>query len=121
MLYDYEVVWLPTLLIIGGSGMVLSKIDQLISGSELVKQASSAVASKTPIATSSVLSSNPFNTGSAEGSIVEPEDYDLIEKEEVIYVYDEKASRHVSRSIFTPSIDGWSAAKGRQQISFDSK
>ncbi len=91
MLYDYEVVWLPTLLVIDGSGMVLSKIDQLISGSELVKQARSAIAGQTPIAAPSVLSSNPFNTGGGENDS-ELEDYDPIEKEEVIYVYDEKAS-----------------------------
>jgi len=89
MLYDYEVVWLPTLLIIDGSGMVRSKIDQLISGYELIEQAQGAITNNIPIETTSSLNTNPFSTGGESSEIV---DYDPIEKEEVIYVFDEKAS-----------------------------
>lgn len=88
MLYDYEVVWLPTMLIIDGNGNIRTKIDELISGKDLLSLAKSAVAGMHINATSS-LSSTPF---AGTSQTADTQDYDPTEKEQVIYVYDEKAS-----------------------------
>jgi len=87
MLHEYEVVWLPTLLIINPEGQVLSKIDRLMTADELIEAATNAKSGYNSAPTSS-LNSNPF----AKGQQLQNQDYNPEEKEEVIYVYDEKSS-----------------------------
>lgn len=89
MLYDYEVVWLPTLLIIDANGHVLSKIDQLVNSSELLATAKSAISGLSGAGPVSSLKADPF-VSSGEAS--PDKDYNPLDKEEVIYVYDEKSS-----------------------------
>lgn len=87
MLLDYEVVWLPTLLIINGDGKVLSKIDYLVAAEELIMAADEAREGYRSAPTTS-LESNPFSQGQKVGST----DYNPVEKEKVIYVHDDKTS-----------------------------
>lgn len=90
MLYDYEVVWLPTLLIFDSNGNLLSKMEQLLSSQELIEAAENVRSGYNSAVTSSSLSNSPFSSPST--GTAEDQDYDPNEKEEVIYVYDEKAS-----------------------------
>ena len=88
MLHDYGVVWLPTLLIIKGDGEVVSKIDRLVTGAELIEIARDAKSgySSTPV---TVLAQNPF--AQKERGQVEA-DFNPEEKERILYVYDDRAS-----------------------------
>ncbi|MEL6389192.1 MAG: thioredoxin family protein [Bacteroidota bacterium] len=85
----YQVVWLPTLLIINPDGEIISKVDRLVDGQELMQIADIALdghqfIDATPLAVSPFAHQQPNST--------QEQDYDPEDKERVIYVHDEKAS-----------------------------
>lgn len=86
----YGVVWLPTLLILDVSGEMLLKLDKVVSSDELLDYASRVRKSGIAIGSRGIHSS-PFSLGSASSSDVQ-QDYNPEEKEEVIYIYDERES-----------------------------
>jgi len=85
----YGVVWLPTLLIIDKSGEVLMKLDKIVTPGELIDYANEARNSRAAIADRG-LRSNPFPQGTSASK--KHEDYNPEDKEEVVYVYDERES-----------------------------
>ncbi len=89
MLHEYEVVWLPTLLILDGTGNVLVKIDKILTATELIEIAKNARSGiQTMVGTS--LQDAPFSMGGRLQA--EERDYDPSDMEEIIYVYNEKTS-----------------------------
>ena len=86
---QYEVVWLPTMLIIDQEGQVRNKMDRLLTEAELIELGRSALHSASSSDVSTSLTSDPFSATSKEAvqQDVDPEDL-----EEVVYVYDERAS-----------------------------
>lgn len=83
----YEIVFLPTLLILDQYGNTLSKIEKLLTGQELINTAQDALRSRSqPIASS--LNNNPFISSSDQKQV----DIDPNTKEQVIYVHDDRAS-----------------------------
>lgn len=89
MLSTYGVVWLPTLLILDQSGETLMKLDKVVSSAELIDYASEARRNRIAIDRRG-LNSTPFSQGSTVSK--KYEDYNPQDKEEVIYVYDERES-----------------------------
>ena len=88
VLHDYQVVWLPTLLVLNTEGEVVSKIDKLMTGYELIEAATNAKSGYSSVPTSS-LNNNPFSQNGNHHTV---KDYDPIEKERVIYVHDDRVS-----------------------------
>jgi len=86
MLKHYEVVWLPTLLILDHDGHILNKVDRLVHGAELVQIASETLQGEINN-NNSQLSSNPFTNEHDKNIDFTPES-----KEEIIYIYDERES-----------------------------
>lgn len=84
----YGVVWLPTLLVIDESGEVLMKLDKVITPGELLDYVNEARTKEKSISGRG-LNSNPFPQGSRTYN---QQDYHPEEKEEVIYVYDDRES-----------------------------
>lgn len=89
LLKKYGVVWLPTLLILNSEGQILSKIDKLVSGEELINLAQEA-SSQSLGSTAAVFSSSPFGNNKTNNPSVN--DYDPNEKESILYVLDERGS-----------------------------
>ncbi len=89
LLKKYGVVWLPTLLILNSEGEMVSKIDKLVSGEELISLAQEA-SSQGLGNTTAVFNSSPFGSSSTNKPSVN--DYDPNEKESILYVLDERGS-----------------------------
>lgn len=87
MLQNYEVVWLPTLLILNSEGDVLSKIDRIVSGDELISIAQEVLSGNFAAQPSSLIH-NPFieQNNNTEEAPPPPA------QEEILYVFDERAS-----------------------------
>lgn len=83
----YEIVFLPTLLILDQHGNTLAKIDKLLTGQELIDRARDAARGSSKVNGSS-LNQNPFPSGSNQNKI----DIDPNSKEKVIYIHDTRAS-----------------------------
>jgi len=90
MLKEYQVVWLPTLLILDPQGIVKSKVDRLVSGEELISIAKEVLADhSSDDSPASSLNSNPFLDNQDDSY---SPDYDPSTKEKVIYVHDQRES-----------------------------
>ncbi len=87
---EYDVVWLPTLIILDAEGNVKSKIDKLVDGQELIKIASEAIRSK-DVYTDRGITNNPFGGGTTK---IEPVEKEFITEDNapIVYVHDERAS-----------------------------
>ena len=89
LLKKYGVVWLPTLLILNSEGEIVSKVDKLVTGEELINLAQEA-SSKKQGSEAAVFNSSPFGGSSVKDPPVV--DYDPNEKESILYVMDERVS-----------------------------
>ncbi len=89
LLNQYGVVYLPTLLILNSEGEVISKIDKLVSGEELINIAQEA-SSQRPSSPTSAFNRNPFLETKDNNPSVN--DYNPNDKEAILYVLDEKGS-----------------------------
>ena len=109
MLMKYDVVWLPTLLILDQEGNVKYKIDKEAKANELIQMAHNALDPNFRFYNKPTLSSSPFvkrsekkNTVVASTSAVNKTEKEVIlgvtdvpsEPEKILYVYDEKAQNN---------------------------
>lgn len=85
MLREYGVIWLPTLLVLDQNGMIVNKIDRLLTGNELISAVSNSFSNSS---LQTELRNNPF----ASSVVDKTEDYDPQSKEEVIYIHDQRES-----------------------------
>lgn len=88
---EYDVVWLPTLIILDRQGNVKNKIDKLLSASELLQVAREVLQSGA-IYAEQTLDSNPFNN--TVQILTEEEEKPFIDENNapILYVYDERSS-----------------------------
>lgn len=86
----YDVVWLPTLIILDGDGSVKNKIDKIVDASELLHLAQEAVRPG-QVYVEEGFSNNPFG-GSGSSSV--PQEKKLITEDNapILYVHDDRAS-----------------------------
>ena len=84
--YTYEVVWLPTLIIIDKDGEIVSKVARLVDAEELLEIGQNAISGYNQVEYS--LERTPFSQPGQQAQT----DYNPESKEQIIYVYDERAS-----------------------------
>ncbi len=84
---EYNIVFLPTLLILDPSGNILSKIESPISAEQLIEVGQESLRGTRTQNYMGSLASTPFSNKQNAVTDYNPED-----KEEVIYVYDPRAS-----------------------------
>lgn len=87
----YDVVWLPTLIMLDGSGEVQSKIDKLVSAAELLDIAKTTVRS-TNTYQATTLNQTPFGLSSSSSAEKKQEKIVTEDDAPIVYVYDAKAS-----------------------------
>ncbi len=89
---QYDVVWLPTLLILDQDGNVRNKIDRLVGKSELLQIAREAI-NTGAVYTGEQLNSTPFGyNGSGTKEVKKEAKLITEDNAPVIYVHDERAS-----------------------------
>jgi thiol-disulfide isomerase/thioredoxin len=86
----YDVVWLPTLIILDSDGSVKNKVDKIVDASELLRLAKEAVRPGQVYVEQS-FSSNPFGGASKSAA---PKEKKLITEDNapILYVHDDRAS-----------------------------
>lgn len=89
---QYEIVFLPTLLVLNADGSIMVKIDRLLSAGELLEIGTSIRNNKDQANNRNALSDNPFGLQGAEPATVNEEDMITEDNAPVVYVYDERAS-----------------------------
>ncbi len=88
---DYDVVWLPTLIILDAEGNVKNKIDKLVDVAELLDIAKEAI-KPGQVYVDQGFSANPFETGGATTTEIKQEALITEENAPIVYVHDERAS-----------------------------
>ena len=87
---DYDVVWLPTLIILDSDGNVKNKVDKIVDAAELLQIAKEAVRPG-QVYVDEGFASNPFGGGSSAAA---PKEKKLITEDNapILYVHDDRTS-----------------------------